>query len=371
MEDDMNAAERIASNWRTAAGTVARRLFLDRQLSHWSDALGADWSPSEIRARVVAIVDETRDTRSFALKPNRRWHGHRAGQHILVEVEREGVRVRRCYSLSSAPGDALVTITVKRVPGGRMSGWLHDALRVGDVVRLGAAAGDFVLPDDHAPALLFVSGGSGITPVMSILRDLDRRDAVEDVVFVHYARSRADVIFGAELERLAARHPGLRLILCCDDAPDGRFDEQRLAAAVPDFAARATFLCGPSGLMERVERMWDAAGAGARLRRERFAAPMRATTSAAASATTSAVEVRLTRAGRTVAVAGAAPLLDELERAGERPPYGCRMGICHTCKCTKRSGTVENLVTGAVSSAPDEEIQLCISVPRSDLELGL
>ena len=358
-----------ATSWKTTAGRVARRLFLDRQLSLWTGALAPTWSPTEVRARVVAVIAETRDTRTFVLRPNRNWRGHRAGQHTMIEVERNGARVRRCYSLSSPPGAPLVSITVKRVPDGRVSGWLHDHLRPGDIVTLGAAAGDFVLPAPHRPELLFVSGGSGITPVMSMLRDLDRRDAVEDVVFVHYARSRDDVIFGAELAALAACHPGLRLVLCLDDAPAGGFDEARLARAVPDFAARATFLCGPPGLMARVERMWLAAGAGARLQRERFVAAPRP--QASAPSPTSAVAVRLARSGRTVAVDASAPLLQTLERAGERPPNGCRIGICHTCKCTKRSGTVENLLTGAVSSNPDEEIQLCISAPRSDVELAL
>jgi len=354
------------------AETLTRRLFLDRQLQLWSGALAPTWSPSEILARVVAVVAETRDTRTFVLAPNRHWRGHRAGQHTMVDVERDGARVRRCYSLSSAPGGRRVAITVKRVPGGRVSGFLHESLRVGDIVRLSPPAGDFVLPDDHRPELLFVSGGSGITPLMSMLRDLDRRDAVEDVVFVHYARAKRDVIFGVELERLAARHPGLRLILCLDDAANGGFDEARLAAAVPDFAERATFLCGPAGLMERVERMWHAAGASARLTRERFSAPPRKEAASVADGTVAPeVAVTLARAGRTVAVATGAPLLETLERAGERPPNGCRIGICHTCKCTKRSGTVENLLTGAISDAADEEIQLCISVPRSDVELGL
>lgn len=353
--------------------TVTRRLFLDRQLALWSGALAPTWSPREILARVVDVVQETRDTRTFVLAPNRNWRRHRAGQHTMLEVERNGARVRRCYSLSSPPGERHVAITVKRVPDGRVSGFLHESLRVGDIVRLSPPAGEFVLPEERRPELLFVSGGSGITPVMSMLRDLDRRDAVEDVVFVHYARSKRDVIFGAELERLALRHPGLRVFLFVDDAPRGGFDEARLRAAVPDFAERATFLCGPPGLMERVERMWNAAGASQRLQRERFTAPRnhRPPLSLVAAADAPKVAVTLARSGRTVAVAAGAPLLDALEQAGERPPYGCRIGICHTCKCTKRSGTVENLRTGAVSDAADEEIQLCLSIPRSDVELGL
>ena len=312
------------------------------------------------------------------LRPDARWRGHQAGQYVTIAVEIDGVRLRRCYSLSSAPTDRLVSITVKRAAGGRVSRWLHEQLHRGDTLRLSAAAGDFVLADPAPPKLLFLSGGSGITPIMAMLRDLACRDALGDVVLVHHARSRDDVIFGAALEALAAHHRGLRFVSCLDDAADGSgsFDEARLATRVPDFAERATYLCGPPGLMARVERMWEQAGAAGRLRRERFVAPASAAIPAAVDGSAPApdadgVRLRLFRSQRTHAVATPGTLLEQLERAGERPRHGCRMGICHTCKCRKRAGTVRNLVTGSVSSQPDEDIQLCVSVACSDVELAL
>ena len=368
----MVSMERMTSAWTNARRTAARRMFLDRQAAFWVGELDPVRSLAEVRARVTEVITETGDTKTFVLRPNAAWRGHRAGQYTAVEVEIGGVRTRRCYSISSAPGDARVSLTVKRVPGGRVSTWLHEHVRAGDVLRLGAAAGDFVLPAPTPAKLLLLSGGSGITPVMSIARDLAARDAIGDVVFVHHARRRADVIFGDELADLAARHAGLRLILCLDDdasAPPG-FDEARFAALVPDFAARASFLCGPAPLMDRAARLWDSAGASDRLVREHFvSAPL--TPLLGLSGAAGAVQVRLARAARRVVAQGAGSLLDQLERAGERPTSGCRIGICHTCKCRKQRGTVQNLVTGEISSEPDQEIQLCISVPRSDLELDL
>jgi ferredoxin-NADP reductase len=333
----------------------------NRTVELWLHELDPTWSLTEIRARVVEVVRETPDVKTFVLEPNGRWRGHRAGQHTMIEVEIDGVRVRRCYSISSAPTDPRVAITVKRVAGGKVSGWLHDHLGPGDVIGLGVAAGDFVLPE-HAPAqLLLVSGGSGITPVMSILRDLAARDAVRDVVFVHHARSRADVIFAAELEALAGRRPGLRLQIHTDDAGEA-FDEAELARRVPDFVDRATYLCGPPTLMARVEHQWQRAGAS--LHRERFTPP-----AAPSPGDAHVVQLRLARSGRAIAVTTTAPLLEQLEHAGERPPSGCRIGICHSCKRRKHRGTVRNLVDGAVSGEPDEDIQLCVSVACSDLEL--
>jgi ferredoxin-NADP reductase len=359
----MSTAQKLA--------TLAHRFFLDRQADFWAQHLGRAWAVSEVRARVVAIVPEAADVKTLVLEPNGNWRGHRAGQYIPVDVEIDGVRARRCYSLSSAPGAARLAITVRRVADGHVSPFLHERVRVGDVLGIGAAAGDFVLPEPTPPQLLFVSGGSGITPVMSMLRWLDERDDLGDVVFVHYSRSRWDVIFGAELDEIAARRPSLRLHVIGDDDPvGGGFDEARLATLVPDYAARATFLCGPPGLMARVEKMWHAADASHHLQRERFTLPS-AIAHAPVAEVAQPVKLLLGRSARTIGGDTAGTLLDQLERAGERPAHGCRMGICHSCKCPKRSGTVRNLSTGEVSSTPDEDIQLCISVPLSDVELGL
>jgi stearoyl-CoA 9-desaturase NADPH oxidoreductase len=347
--------------------SAARRLFLDRQVAFWLGELDPSWSFTELRARVAGVIEETHDVKTFVLEPGSAWPGHRAGQYVPVDVEIDGVRVRRCYSISSAPSRA-PAITVKRVKGGRVSSFLHDHVRPGFVLGLGAPAGDFVLRTPAPEKLLLLSGGSGATPVMSLLRDLCARRVVGDVVFAHSARSAADVIFRRELDSLAARYAGLRLVFWLDDdsTDGGPLDEAKLRAKVPDFAARETFLCGPPGMMDAVERIWALAGALDRLRSERFVAPRPAVVES-----TEGALLCLSRSGRTVVAAGGGTLLDQLERAGERPVYGCRMGICQTCRCRKRTGAVEDVLTGAVSSEPEQEIRLCVSVARSDLDLEL
>lgn len=365
----MISAQHLAGLWAETRTEVARRLFLDRHAEFWLGEIAPARSLSELRAKVVSVTRETDDTKTFALRPNAAWRGHLAGQYTSIEVEIDGVRVRRCYSISSPPGRLPIALTVKRIPGGLVSTWMHEALRPGDVVRLGPATGGFTLPTATPARLLLLSGGSGITPVMSILRDLAARAAVRDVVFVHHARTRDSVIFGDELEELARCHPGLRLVLCLDDdgAPAG-FDEDRLAALVPDFAERSTFVCGPAGMMDRVERLWADAGASCRLESERFVA---APSPAQLTALGADVDVYLTGARRRIVAGGPGPLLEQLERAGAHPQSGCRIGVCRSCVCRKRSGTVQNLITGEVSTRPDEDVQLCISMARSDLQLDL
>jgi ferredoxin-NADP reductase len=369
--------QRLRETVARVTATAWRRWFLDRHAEFWLRELGTTWSLAAPRARVVDLIDDTADTRTLVLDPGRRWPGHRAGQYVPIEIEVDGARVRRCYSISSgsaAPGARRIGITVRRVPGGRASTALHQ-LRRGAVVGLGTPAGDFVLEAPVAPKLLLVGGGSGITPIMAMLRDLaDRRRGEtghardgRGVIVIHGSRNAGDAIFGAELASLAARFDWLRIHARRDDDVErGRLDAQGLRTLVPDLADREIFVCGPLGLIEVVTQAARDVGALHRVHQERFVAP--AARSAGAGG---AVTVALLRTGVEVIASGPGPLLAQLERAGQHPVFGCRMGICHSCRCRKLRGTVEDSVTGVVSSEPDQEIRLCVSLARSDLELAL
>jgi ferredoxin-NADP reductase len=312
------------------------------------------------------VIDETPDARTFVLRPNWRWDGFVAGQHVCVEVEIEGVRHQRTYSLSSRPGEATIAVTVKRHPGGRVSSFLHDAVRPGHVLGLSRASGCFVLPDPPPARRLMLSAGSGITPIMSILRDLHARRCRTDVVLVHSCRTPEDAIFRGELAARAREWPAPRLAFVFT-RETGRLDRDRLVRLVPDWAARASFLCGPALFMDMVRSMWREAGVEGRLWSESFTGAVPARGPGAGGTAT----VTCAQSGVAFDAARDRPLLVEAERSGLRPRHGCRMGICHTCLCRKVSGTVENLVTGAVSSEPDTMIQICVSAARSDLTLAL
>jgi ferredoxin-NADP reductase len=350
--------------WRTLWETAARRWFLDRHVESWLQELTPTASLHETRARIVDIVEETHDTRTFVLAPNARWQGHLAGQHVTLAVDIDGVRTRRCYSLSSAPAAPFPTLTVKRVPGGRVSTFLHDRVQVGDVVRLEAVGGAFTAPGDGSRPLLFLAAGSGITPVLSILDDLGSRGGLDDTVLVYCVRSVRDVIGRARLDALLARHPGLTLRLLHDDDPAGGFQPALLDRAVPAAGLREAFQCGPPGWMALVQAWWDGLGTGRPIHREAF--------TLAVPPPQAGASVRVTlRDGRVLQLCGEGTLLEQLERAGLSPPHGCRMGICRTCTCRKVRGVVEDLRTGATRDAPDEDVSPCISVPRSDLTLDL
>jgi ferredoxin-NADP reductase len=362
------SSHRIRDAAARVTATAWRRWFLDRHTEFWLRELRTRWSLTERRARVVDVIDETPDTRTLVLAPGPTWPGHRAGQYVPVEIEIDGVRERRCYSISSGssvPRAHRIAITVRRVAGGRVSSALHQ-LRRGALVGLGQPAGDFVL-DPMSPAkLLLVAGGSGITPIMAMVRDLATRGHARDgnVVVVHGSRNTGDAIFGHELASLATRFAWLRLHAWRSDET-GRIDAAALHALVPDLADREIFACAPPGLIDVVTAAADSAGVRHRTHHERFLAAPRATTAAAA------VTVALVRTGARVVAAGPGSLLAQLERAGQRPASGCRIGVCNTCRCRKRSGTVEDTTTGALSSEPDQDIRLCVSIAHSDLELEL
>lgn len=379
----MSATRRASLGQRLRAigarviATAWRRWSFDRHAEFWLRELGTTWSLRAPRARVVDVIDETADTRTLVLAPGRRWPGHRAGQYVPIEVEVDGARVRRCYSISSggaASGARRIAITVRRIPGGVASTALHQ-LRRGAVVGLGTPAGDFVLDAPVAPKLLLVGGGSGITPVMAMLRNLAdsrRSESMRDrerqsVIVIHGSRNADDAIFGAELASLATRFEWLRIHARHDDETErGRLDAQGLRMLVPDLADREIFVCGPLGLIEVVTQAARDVGALHRVHQERFVAPAGRSTTAV-----EAVTVALIRTGVEVVASGPGPLLAQLERAGQHPAFGCRMGICRSCRCRKLRGTVENTATGVVSSEPDQDILLCVSLARSDLELAL
>ena len=323
-------------------------------------------SLSMVRVKVVKILDETHSTKTFVLQPNTLWQGGLAGQFVTVQLEINGRREERVYSLSSRPGARRIAITVKRQIGGLVSSHLHDTVRVGDVFTISQAMGEFVLPAVLAPKILLLSAGSGITPVMAMLRDLRARRYQGDIVFLHVCRNTDDLIFSSALRTMALESPELSLLLHQSDSA-GRFTTLALQAAVPDLAERSTWLCGPSALMDMVHQYWRDAAIPQPLASERFVAfPILPTTSQGTP-----VAVQMVATGHQFVTEGNAPLLVQAERAGLTPKHGCRIGICRSCQCVKKTGTVENLTTGALSSAPNELIRLCISVARTDIALDL
>jgi stearoyl-CoA 9-desaturase NADPH oxidoreductase len=309
-------------------------------------------SGAALRGRIEQVRPETRDAATVVIRPGRDWLPHTPGQYVRIGIDVDGVRQWRAYSITSVldRADGCFTITVKAIPGGKVSNHLVHRARPGTIVQLDQATGDFVLPQQRPDKSLFVTAGSGVTPVMGMLRN----HLPEDVVVVHSAPTADDVIFGAELRELA-RTGRIRLVERHTET-DGLLDAAALAELVPDLGERSTWACGPVGLLEALEEHWAAAGIADRLYTERFRPRVLVTGEGGT--------VSFGRSGRSVDVDGATPILDAAEDAGLLMPSGCRMGICYGCVLPLREGAVRDLRTGEVTTAAPGDgvlVQTCIS----------
>ena len=320
------------------------------------------------RARVEAVRDEVPGVRTLVLRPGRGWQPHRAGQHVRLGVAIDGRVATRTFSISSAPGARLVELTIKAQ--GRVTTALQT-LPVGTIVSLGPAQGSFVVPATGTRAL-FVTAGSGITPVMSMLRCLASRGALPDIAHVHHARTPADVIFGEELRSLAALNPRYRLTIIHTATDPRRFSAARLDELVPDWRTREAWACGPQALLDACTFPVHVERFGARLAPVaeatagvvQFSAPGCRRESSSLDGPVPGVITRARSDGRTT-------LLVLAESAGLAPKHGCRMGICHTCDATMISGCVRDLRTGVAIDEPGARIQLCVCAASGDVAITL
>ncbi|WP_054813600.1 ferredoxin reductase [Nocardia arizonensis] len=335
-----------------------------------------------MRAEIVHVRRSTPGSVTLTLRPTRHWRGHAAGQYVSIGVVIDGVRHTRCYSpVNAEKGRSRhIQLTVKAHRGGLVSQYLHHKAEPGMVVDLAPAAGVFRLPEVRPERMLLISGGSGITPVLSMLRTLAAEGYSGELVFLHYARSPVLVPHRDELEAIARAHGNMRVELrypgrrataadtpgaCTEISGGGHFDYDELERVAPWFARAQTFVCGPRPLMDAVRTIFEAEQLSDRLHTEEF-------TLAAAPAVTEQAHgtVHFTTSGVSAANSGAS-LLEQAEAAGLTPEYGCRMGICFSCTAVRRSGCTRNLRTGDTDSDTDQPIQLCINAPVGDVDIAI
>jgi ferredoxin-NADP reductase len=344
---------------------VAERITTPLVPADYLDVIDPLRSGAALRGRIVAINPETRDAVTLVIKPGAGWLGHIPGQYLRIGVDVDGVRQWRTYSLTSdiERRDGTIAITVKAIPGGMVSNYLVRRARVGTVVQLDQAAGSFVLETPSPSKVLFVTAGSGITPVMGMLRNLPHGKAA-DIVVVHSAPTPEAVIFGGELRGRAARRQ-LHLVEV-HSGTDGRLDATALGRLVPDLTERHTWACGPAGLLDDLESHWAATGIADRLHTERFRPTVVATGDGG--------QITFSASGTTVECDGTRSLLDTGEAAGVLMPSGCRMGICFGCVAPLRRGAVRDLRTGQVTTAAEGDgvvIQTCISAAAGPCDINL
>lgn len=323
------------------------------------------WTARELRGRVVDVVKETPDSATVTIRPGWGFPAtYHPGQYVGIGLQIDGRWHWRSYSLTSIGGgrDKTISITVKANPDGFLSTHLVDGVAPGTVIRLAAPKGDFRLPEPVPGTILFVTAGSGITPVIAMLRALEARGQSPDICHVHAAPTRDDVIFLDEMRTRAAECPDYELTLQLTREM-GKFDVARLDEWVPDWRERDCWACGPPSLLDAMESHYEAGGLRHRLHTERF-------TIARTDHGGEGGTVYFATSGKKAEIDGATTLLEAGERLGITMPFGCRMGICQTCVVPLAGGYVRDLRTGA-ERREGERIQTCISSVSGECTLEM
>jgi ferredoxin-NADP reductase len=361
------AALRVAA-WLTQLG-VSRYAF-DDTLGLVNPVLAV----TQLRARVIARRPETPSACTFVLQCGPAFRGVRPGQFVMIGIDINGVTHRRAYSPrtfeDSKDG---IAITVQRQVGGRVSNHLHDKIKVGDIILIEQASGDFVLPDTLPTHAVMMAGGSGITPCMAMIQYLRRCKAPTRVTLIYFARSQTERIFARELQTIAKQWPGLTLVTL--DSMANTAGQQGLAQPVlkealldqhaPDWRKAAAYCCGPAPLMDAARALWAQSGIAQRLKLETFGVGR------AGGHASARHSVSVLRGGATLRfdAPGHATVLESGEQAGLTLKHGCRQGVCHECVCRLHSGVVKDLVTGKQIEGDGQPVRICVTSPMSDLRL--
>ncbi len=365
MEPDGRARALRSRIWRAAEAATTPLLPSD-----YLDLFSPLRPGAALRGKIVEVQPETADAATIVIRPGADWAGHVPGQYLRVGIDVDGVRQWRAYSLThDRRRDRQISITVKAVPDGIVSNHLVREARPGTLVHLEQAAGDFVLPSGGGK-FLFVTAGSGITPVIGILRNLFPvteegvlhlpRSKDYDITVLHVAPSEPDSIFLDDLKALDAAG-AIRLVARYDDV-HGILDIDQLGELVPDLRDRQTFACGPGGLLEALEAHHQASGL------ELFTEQFRVNRVAVGEGGT----VTFGSSGTVVEADGGTPILDAAEEAGVLMPSGCRMGICFSCVLPLREGAVRDLRNGEITTAAEGDgvvIQTCINAAAGDCRI--
>jgi ferredoxin-NADP reductase len=351
---------------RRKALDAMRSLFTPLLPDDYLELINPLWSTRELRGRIERIKPETETAVTILIRPGYEWPGHQPGQYVRVGVVVDGVFHWRAYSLTSSPEreDGWISITPKLVDAGKVTPYLVRQAKAGAVIRLGGVEGDFVLGDPLPDKPLFISAGSGITPIMSMLRHLDANGAIDDVVHLHSARTPDDVIFGEELKQMSDRHDGLKVHLQITGT-DGRLAPADLDRLCPDWREREAFVSGPGEMLDAMLEHWEREGDCERLHTERFQPKLGLAEEGEGG------KIVFAKSDKEVDADGSTPILVAGENAGLELPFGCREGICHTCIGKLCAGQVRDLRNGKVYGTEGEMVRTCINAAEGHVEIEL
>ena len=337
------------------------------------------WRSDRLRSAIVQVRIESDDMYTLVIKPHRHWQGFEAGQYVELTVEKDGSWMSRFFSISSSPAyfkqTGLIELSIRIQADGRITPWLPKALQAGSIVNLGQALGTFCLNQSKSASLM-IAGGSGITPFRAMLQQIKLQSRQHNIAnsqiqhpitLLYFARSEQHFLFAQELQTIG-QIPNIHVHFI-DSSAQGFLSEQILDQYCADFTQRDIYLCGPSAMITHGKNLLsDLFVTPAQLHYEFFGPEPMEMDSIEGSQ-----HILFSHSNRQISVSGQQPrsLLEIAEQENLNPVSGCRIGVCHQCICQKKSGVVYNTKTKTYSDTGQEEIQMCISVPSSDLVLEL
>lgn len=346
-------------------------LVSESQYDFWARELGTTAAWRRVWARVASVRGEGRDTLSLVLAPNRNLAAPRPGQHLSLSVEIGGRRHSRSYSVSRPAPGGQVCISVRREPGGLVSNYLHDQLRIGDVVELSQPYGELGDGLSEVAPTLFLAAGSGITAIYNLIAAQACLGAGLNGELWYWEKHQGRFCYVEELKSLAAAHPGFTLRFISREnsgrqqGGSPRLDQGLAEGMLARQGAAQVVACGGSAFVAAARDLF--AGAPGGFHAEAFSPPVVAES---AGGEAQFFELRLAKSRRTLRVSSEQPLLEALEEAGLQPSYGCRMGICNSCSCRQASGETVNQLNGAALRGAGP-LRLCVSRAQSNIELDL
>ncbi|WP_168015984.1 hybrid-cluster NAD(P)-dependent oxidoreductase [Halomonas salinarum] len=351
------------------------------------------WTNGRHQVRCVKVIQETSDTRTFCFMAEQPvMFFFKPGQFVTLELEIAGEQIMRSYTISSSPSVPYsFSITVKRIPGGKVSNWLHDNLKAGDKLAVHGPVGQFNCMDFPSDKVLMLSGGVGITPLMSMMRWYFDTNAAVDVEFVHSARTPSDIIYHRELAHIFSRIPEFKLHIVTERSDElgeawsgfrGYFNQSMMELMVPDFMEREIFCCGPTPYMNAVKALLRNNGFDmSHYHEESFGAtPLdvqedvienveQAEAEAEEFDSADLLSVEFSSTGKSVRIQPGETVHAAAAKLGLHIPKACGMGICGTCRVSLSSGDVDMDHNGGITEedVADGYILSCCSKPRGNV----
>ncbi|MPW43189.1 ferredoxin reductase [Acinetobacter guerrae] len=353
----MQAVQKSPSLFRTLTQSV----FDPHAADFWLQKINPVWSTSRALAQIIEKKQIAKDTISLTLHTNRHVKLGQAGQHHPVKVKIEGRLYERSYSLTERDGH--LVLTVKKIADGKVSTWLHEQIRVGDIVEIGQPFGDMQLSNQQN--IILLAAGSGITPMYSLIEQLKRNQQFTQaqVKLLYWVKHRDEAAFVSEFEQIASQYPPFeyQVFSTQDTQHDDRLNVTHLAA-IENLENTTVYACGPSGFVQTAKELFGHAQV---FMSEAFSLTQ------INDDDTGFINVTLSRSNKTVAIPKGQSILAGLEQANVKPTYGCRMGVCHKCVCQKTQGTTKDLLNASENSEPKNLIKICVSSAKSDLVIDL